>query len=288
MELLQRGDEIDLLDENDVYCPAIVVALNPLKINYLGWGENWDEILREKDRHRIQFPGGKYVKKCKAWVKYHKDACHWPSILYLRNPKEGSKLGSSYLKDETRVFVRPLGRVETTKYLRNYSSGVWINTSHVWPFHIVLEKRWTENGMDPKFQLIFQEALEAIHSPDLLDINFKFNGSLDISSQKKTKNVKKVVPRNEKILNKNMLEIRKKIFAIVSPELVPLLQNNPPLVPQIGKISSESFEIRQSHSLVERGLEILLATSANPRGEKKSKRKTSAPQRIEIKRKKYT
>lgn len=261
--------EIDLLDENDVYCPAIIISQSSssssssrknsknsktstsssstkknsasssssptIEINYIGWGDDWnEELLLEDNLHRISQPAGKYVKKCKGWVKYHKDVCHWPSMIYIRYPKEGSKLGINYLKEEHKVYVKPFGYelIKTMKHLRMYAGGAWINTSFIWPYQFNIAKRWKENGLDEKFRLMFEAALKECEASPISDSFFKFQGSYDITQHHVKRNNKKHIDpilSIQKTSPEILHEVRGKVFQVVAPELVPILQNINPL-----------------------------------------------------------
>jgi hypothetical protein len=276
MDLLPIGAEIDLLDENDVYCPATVVKHTPFQINYLGWGSTWNETLTPSDFHRIQFPGGKFVKKYKGWVKYHRDIGHWPSLVYIRQPKEGSKLGINYLKEEMKVFVQPFGgkKVETLKQMKPYTAGAWMNTANIWSTNTNLVKRWKENGLGGEVSSSYQEtfagALEEMEASDALELSFKFHGSYDLSQVKRgrksasasaasltlpsgsgtdttshsSSRLKSSLPLSSTALSSALLaeqknELRIKTFTVLAADLLPVLQSHltPPSVRAIQTIN---------------------------------------------------
>jgi hypothetical protein len=262
MEMLPVGEEIDLLDENDVYCPAVIIKKSPFQINYIGWGNTWNEYLTDKDFHRISYPAGKYVKKYKGWVRYTKELCHWPSLIYIRQPKEGSKLGSNYLKEENKVYVKPFGRnLQEMKHLRHIAEhGTWINTIHVWPYSVNLAKRWKENGDDPKFRNTFRDAVEECEASDTLNLSFKFNGSFDVAQMKR--NMKAYSSSSSarssssggggasdsagsssaNQQSEKLNEVRRKVFQTLAPELVPVLQNPLPVAAVITRINEAMTE----------------------------------------------
>jgi hypothetical protein len=252
MEMLPVNEEIDLLDENDVYCPAVIIKKSPFQINYVGWGNTWNEYLTDKDFHRISYPAGKYVKKYKGWVRYHKECCHWPSVIYIRQPKEGSKLGSNYLKEEHKVYVKPFGsNLQDIKHLRYIAEhGTWINTTQIWPYNVNLAKRWKENGEDPKFSSSFHDAVKECEASDYLSLSFKFNGSFDVAQMKRTmKATNSAVPSVEgqqqqqvSVATEKLNEVRRKIFQKLAPELVPVLQNPLPSFALIARINRAMVE----------------------------------------------
>jgi hypothetical protein len=267
MDSLPIGTEIDLLDENDVYCPAVIVNHTPLQINYLGWGQNWNETLKSSDFHRIQFPAGKYVKKYKGWVRYHRELPHWPSLIYIRQPKEGSRLGVNYLKEELKVFVKPFGeKVDTIKQMKPYAAGAWINSANIWSTTTNLVKRWKENGLEPSpYREMFASGIEEMEASNALELSFKFHGSYDLSQVKRGRKAATTVapasaasvsssssvimpgsgggcaaPNSSSaentsssslsalLLNQRKNEIRTKVFSVLSPDFVPILQSHLP------------------------------------------------------------
>ena len=321
--MLPVNEEIDLLDENDVYCPAIIInkTVSTLQINYIGWGMTWNEYLTEKDLDRISYPSGRYVKKYKGWVKYHKDCCHWPSLIYIRYPKEGSKLGSNYLKEEYKIYVKPFtsrsssssstsststssssstssasaySDVNDIKYLRHIADhGMWINTIHVWPYHVNLSQRWKENGINSKYSTIFRKALKECEASSALSSSFKFHGSYDITQIKRTPKLTSSTPTPTSTsstthqsngdetsigsvltslqLSEKRNEMRIKRFQKDFPEMISILQNPlPPSAALITRINESMTEWRRNLS---KGEEEFRMRNQFPNPELREKRK---------------
>ena len=81
---------IDILDINDVYCPAIIQSRinsnGTITVSYPGWSEEWNEVLPANSERISQKMN---TKICKAWVKLSSKFCHWPCKIFIRYPLKG-------------------------------------------------------------------------------------------------------------------------------------------------------------------------------------------------------
>ena len=205
--MYSEGDLVDLLDENDeIYLPGKIVDVvtkvtgQPpyYKIEYIGWPKkDFPPAKVPVDSELIQ-PHMSKVKEYKAWVKYSTNLPMWPSKVYVRTPKTGSKVGRSYLTDfEKRVLVMPYGR--HTKLMRPFDEGAWFAASKVRPINELCEQRIREvyeiasnlsESVTAKKQEIvacFKEAWDENEEDNVTEVfNFEFcsAGSLEINRSK--------------------------------------------------------------------------------------------------------
>lgn len=170
------GEVVEVLDKSiGIYSPATIIQLDPIKVQYIGWGDEWNESIDDVSRI-IPFPTN--VSKCKCWVRFSDKLCWWPSVVFIRNPIIGSKAALEFLKTETRVFVKPCGNCAAMKQFQN---GAWITTSKISPFFRNTTRR-IRAGEESKLKSNFVDAVEELSSiSDAVDHNFKFEGTYDKS-----------------------------------------------------------------------------------------------------------
>ena len=174
-----EGQDIEILDANDVFCPGRIIKIHPdgsLQVRYVGWSEAWDENVTNFNRI---VPADTYVNRYKSWTKLSTKFTHWPCIIYIRTPKIGSKKGIKYLKDEKRVFVVPCGPKKSSP-VKPYAHGVWMKTDSIRPFQADSEK-YIQLGIASRFSDAFEQALKEIQNCDARDVLFAFEGSYETS-----------------------------------------------------------------------------------------------------------
>jgi hypothetical protein len=203
------NDLVDVLDDNKVYCPAIIIRIKPrIKCSFIGWSEEWDEEI-QNPMQRI-FPSGQYVKQYKSWVLINpaRPCLYWPCILYMRIPENGNKDAVNYLKNESQgnvilcmlyemcelsiyilymynvydviiVYVIPFN--SNCKHVKLYKNGLWIPTSQVQPYHTE-DMEFIQNMYKivnkSTYKNDFQEAVEEANvyrHKDMFDVLFQFN-----------------------------------------------------------------------------------------------------------------
>ena len=174
------GCRLDILDKSDVFCPAIVINNNvsSILVHYIGWDSAWDEIVT--DASRI----GNSTRFVKAWVRLARDMCWWPSVLYLRVPKEGSKVGDDYLRTENRMLVFPCAVANKHGLLRKFwkPDGVWVNACDVSPFGFKLDAKRIKIGQNSNLKSFFAAALlELEEDSKSVQYEFRLDGTLDVA-----------------------------------------------------------------------------------------------------------
>lgn len=184
---LWRKDElVDILDpKNEVYCPGKVLDVltdGRYLIKYLGWEDTWNEVISCYEIGRI-VSSESHVFRCKAWVNLSSKLSMWPSIAYVREPVNGSRVGVSYLRDENRLLIVPCGEGSC---LKPYKHGVWFHVNRISPFSKNKDRN-IDHGrekLETRVKEVFEQALEELHASDAEDFVFKFEGSLEINRAK--------------------------------------------------------------------------------------------------------
>lgn len=176
-------NSIDILDVNDVFCPAIIKSTNQsngtILVTYVGWDDEWDEEL-ELNSSRIS--KDKKTVIAKAWVKLSSKFCYWPCKIYIRYPLKGSLKGEEYLRSEKRIFLYPYG--PESHHLKPYKHGVWINVCNMVPF---VEKTFTSKyseGLASNHSSTFELAVKECQNDRYSNQHpFRFEMSLEISEK---------------------------------------------------------------------------------------------------------
>jgi hypothetical protein len=144
------GQEIEIIDTNDIYCPAKVVSVShssqsgeveSVYIRYLGWEEIWNETVVAKDIQRRFNFGKMTLKKCRMWIKIADNLPAWPGAVYIRSAVPGSNKGIEYLKSESRIYIELYG--PKIRKLAAFRDGVWRNSTHLIPSTTNTEMRYT-------------------------------------------------------------------------------------------------------------------------------------------------
>jgi hypothetical protein len=175
---------IDILDVNDVYCPAEVNRVNSdgtIDVKYIGWGEEWNENIPSKSS-RIAIQTQTIITK--AWVKLSQKFTYWPCSIYIRYYLPGSKRGEEYLKNERKVYLIPYG--PDCHHLKPYKHGVWITTANIYPFLTKYYDFRYNEGICSTYSSRFQEAIDMCKNDQKsIDYKFRFDGSLDMEHKKR-------------------------------------------------------------------------------------------------------
>ena len=152
---MKVSDAIDILDTNDVYCPTIVTEIiqdrKKIRISYMGWGPEWDEILPITSP---RISSERKTKVVKAWVRFNLKLPVWPCKIYIRYPLEDSLKGKEYLQLERRVLLVPYGPA-TANHLKPYKHGVWISVAKIEPFVCRKSNLWIQQGRLSKLSASF-------------------------------------------------------------------------------------------------------------------------------------
>eukprot|EP00981_Chlorochromonas_danica_P007673 scaffold1849_cov163-Ochromonas_danica.AAC.2 len=199
-------DLIDVLSAEFVYCPAVIVGIKQVRgkpvyrIHYIGWGDSYDEDI--KDSKRI-FPESTFTKQVKLWAKLSDRLPYWPSIGYIRQPSIENDIGIAELKLEKKIYIRPCGQLN--KFTSPYHHGVWLESFRLESFEKDKNIRKVAGLEYPNtvFQMEFQTAFEACESNLVAKcINFRFDGSLELNLLKEMKTQWKEKKKVEKEKNK--------------------------------------------------------------------------------------
>lgn len=184
--LFAVGDEVDVLDSSDIYCPGKVLGITSLadnvisyRIGYRGWSESWDEDILSS-ANRIQ-PSGSFVTKCKCWVKFSLKMCFWPCVVFIRRPKPLNDSAIQFLKEEKKVYVEPFG--EFAYPIRPYKHGVWMCTNKIRPYLRPIDSLADQELQKP-YKSNFSIACEEARNSTISDANFKFIGTLEVELEK--------------------------------------------------------------------------------------------------------
>ena len=175
---LKENDIVDILDNNDVYCPAKVLQIRRkegILVRYIGWDDAWNEVITDMSRIEEKET---FVSRYKCWVLLSEKIPIWPCTMFVRMPKPGSIKGVSYLRMESKVFIVPCGPNKNPIHI--YKHGVWFSPSNITPFHDIAEEKHVEFGLSSKYEVIFQEALNEIYTSNAKDSMFKFDGTYEI------------------------------------------------------------------------------------------------------------
>ena len=201
----EKGQMIDIMDINDVYCPAIIQTISvdktKLGVTYIGWSQEWDETI-DANSERILIE--KRTIMVKGWVKLNPKLVFWPCKIFVRYTSKDSEKGEAYLRSERRVFLLPYG--PEFNQIKPYMHGVWITTANILMYDTKkINLRISEGEASTKFSAYFKEAVRQCESdPGSIHYKFKFEGSLDVEEKRQEiKSLllqKKLEEKEEKLL----------------------------------------------------------------------------------------
>lgn len=200
----EKGQVVDILDINDVYCPAIIQSISADKsklfVTYIGWSEDWDETI-DINSERINVD--KKTIMVKAWVKIDSKLTLWPCKIFVRYTLKDSEKGEAYLRSERRVFLLPYGP-EFHK-LKPYTHGIWMTTANIISYDTKTYSQRIADGETSKNSIYFKEAVRQCESDENSVVyKFRFDGSLDIEEKNRELRrlllQKKLKEKEEKLL----------------------------------------------------------------------------------------
>lgn len=199
-----KGQVIDILDINDVYCPATIQSISAdktkLSVTYIGWSQEWDETV-EATSDRIMID--KKTIMVKSWVKINPKLLFWPCKIFIRYTLKDSEKGEAYLRSERRVFLIPYG--PEFARIKPYMHGVWMTTANILVYESKSYGLRISEGEASAHSAQFKEAVRQCEGdPDAKLYRFKFEGSLDIEEKRQEiRNLmlqKKLQEKEEKLL----------------------------------------------------------------------------------------
>jgi hypothetical protein len=200
-----KNELVDLLDENDVYCPGKIDSvimksgkITHYLIEYIGWPTK-DYPPEKVDASSSRIKPHKFaVTEYKAWVRHTPQMPMWPGKLYVRTPLEGSKEGLAYLEEfEKRVLVVPYGA--KTKPMKPFCGGGWFKANKVRPIteqsdqriqeihESISGKNETAKARREELIAAFKVAWKELERDDETEVfNFAFcsGGSLEVNRAK--------------------------------------------------------------------------------------------------------
>ena len=172
------GQNIEVLDANEVYCPCIVRSIegDSVLISYLGWEADWDETLSFQSP-RISLESKTVIAK--AWIKFtSKTAIYWPCKVFIRHPIVNSVIGENYLKTESRMYIIPYGPM--CSLLKPYKHGVWLNAYKLSYYKSKSYDKRVNEGLSSTYSSIFKQALDECNSDlNSVSVRFKLDGTYD-------------------------------------------------------------------------------------------------------------
>ena len=172
------GQNIEVLDANEVYCPCIVRSIegDSVLISYLGWETDWDETLSFQSP-RISLESKTVIAK--AWIKFtSKTAIYWPCKVFIRHPIVNSVIGENYLKTESRMYIIPYGPM--CSLLKPYKHGVWLNAYKLSYYKSKSYDKRVNEGLSSTYSSIFKQALDECNSDlNSVSVRFKLDGTYD-------------------------------------------------------------------------------------------------------------
>ena len=140
-----------------------------------GWNVKEARSLSDiDDESRLKRAGTK-VLTTKAWVRFKKDICYWPSVVYIRRPFNSS--GAEFLKEEKCIYFEPFG--EKKSFLKPFIDGGWSDAAKIRPFADKHDKK-RESGLQHKTKIIrdmFTTAMILCNRSDVPSVHFEFEGN---------------------------------------------------------------------------------------------------------------
>lgn len=175
------GLQIEACDKEGIWSLARIVQVQKkkprsrrqlIKISYLGWGSEWDELVDFSDSKRIAKPGTHTMRfKCMVnlLTGFVSGKCtEWPCVVNVRTPsslasKAQNEFAQESLRLEQKIFIEPYGM----KYLpheiasSNVYGGRWVNIQSVseWESLSGVEKK-NSKKLANNFYSAYQIALK--------------------------------------------------------------------------------------------------------------------------------
>jgi hypothetical protein len=196
------GEKVDVASMG-VWCPATVIDIFSgrreindansshvrnaagIRVHYDGWAKKFDENILDDWRVNKR---GHHVFYYKAWVKLP-DLPPWPCVVCDRLPVHGDKENISFLKTESKLFVRLCG--EIVKPLKPWRNGAWISSTLIHPFSKTFDIQYeltkrhsnksvkeTWEGAVSKLCLMSEDSNNSM----IFDFDFTFDGTYEVHS----------------------------------------------------------------------------------------------------------